>query len=132
MEIEKAVIARLVGFGYIVTEQDTCSLRFLISKVEQMIQNFCNVSKVPQGLFYIEVDMVAGEFLKEKKTFDPDSLAYMELGGAVKQIQEGDTNVVFAAGSGEQTAQQRLDSLIEQLTDGSMEELKRYRKARWK
>lgn len=55
----------------------------------------------------------------------------MGLGGEVKQIQEGDTNVVFAVGSGEQTAEQRLDTLIEWLTAGNMEELKRYRKARW-
>ena len=132
MEIEKAVIARLANFGYVVTEQDRCGLASVIRQVEQTICNFCNLAEVPKGLFYVEVDMAAGEFLKEKKTFDPNSLSYMGLGGDVKQIQEGDTNIVFAVGSGEQTAEQRLDTLIEQMTAGNMEELKRYRKARWK
>lgn len=131
MEIENAVIARLACFGYVVTDQDMDGLGITIKKVEQTICNFCNLVEVPKGLFYVEVDMAAGEFLREKKTFDPDSLSYMGLGEDVKQIQEGDTNVVFAVGSGEQTAEQRLDTLIEQLTAGNMDELKRYRKARW-
>ncbi len=132
MEIEKAVIARLAYLGYVITEQDKDGLAYAIQKAEQTICNFCNLAEVPKGLFYIEVDMATGEFLFEKKTFDPNSLSYMGLGGDVKQIQEGDTNIVFAVGSGEQTAEQRLDTLIEQMTAGNMEELKRYRKARWK
>lgn len=55
----------------------------------------------------------------------------MDLDAAVKQIQEGDTSVTFAAGEGSQTPEQRLDSLIDRLTAGREKELVRYRRLIW-
>ena len=74
--------------------------------------------------------MAVGEFLLAKKTFAPDSLSGLDLGAAVKQIQAGDTNTVFATGEGSQTAEQRLDAFISHLLSRE-EEILHYRRLAW-
>jgi len=53
------------------------------------------------------------------------------LDAAIKQIQEGDTNTVFAIGEGSLTPEQRLNGLIDYLINGRSDELYRYRKLVW-
>lgn len=85
----------------------------------------------PAGLKNIAVSMAAGFFLAAKKAAGQLNLAGVDLDAAVKQIQEGDTSVTFAAGEGSQTPEQRLDSLIDRLTAGREKELVRYRRLIW-
>lgn len=75
--------------------------------------------------------MAAGEFLQAKKTFFPDDLSMIDLSNAVKQIQSGDTNTVFAIGSGNLTQEQRLDIFINHLLSYGKDELKSFRRLRW-
>ena len=96
---------RLGSFGYVLKDGDEVILTFSIQKVENTIKNDCNVSSIPDGLANIAIDMAAGEFLTAKKTFSPDDIAGLDLGFAVKQIQEGDTITVFAIGEGTLTSE---------------------------
>ena len=89
---------RLESFGYVLNASDKALIAFSVQKVENTIKNECSVLSVPEGLINIAVDMAAGEFLMAKKTFSPDDIAGLNLDFAVKQIQAGDTNTVFATG----------------------------------
>lgn len=125
------VKARLESFGYELQEGDEFTLSFAIQKVENTIKNDCNVSSVPDGLVNIAVDMAVGEFLTVKKTFSPDSIAGLDLDVAVKQIQTGDTNTVFATGEGSLTAEQRLNNFLNYLLSYGRDEFSNYRRIRW-
>lgn len=122
---------RLRSFGYELQDGDETVLRFLIQKTENTIKNDCNVSSVPDGLVNIAVDMTIGEFLMAKKTFSPDSIAGLDLDYAVKQIQTGDTNTVFATGEGSLTAEQRLNNFLNYLLNYGKEEFHCFRRIRW-
>jgi len=130
------VTARLASFGYIVTEADAWVLGFIIQKVENHIKNDCGVYDsvtktivIPDGLHQIAVDMVVGEFLFSKKS--TGQLTGFNLDAAIKQIQEGDTNITYAIGSGDSTPEQRLDALISYLLNYGKNELVSYRCIKW-
>lgn len=125
------VTDRLASFGYTVTEGDALVLGFIIDKTENHIKNSCNLTSVPEGLYQVEVDMVCGNFLFEKKRVDSDSLTGFDLDAAAKQIHEGDTSITFALGEGSTTPEQRLDSLIAYLQSYGEPELTRYRCMAW-
>lgn len=122
---------RAEAFGYEMCEGDEFALIFAFKKVEDTIKNLCNVGTIPDGLEHIAVDMTVGEFLFAKKTFAPESLKGIDLDYAVKQIELGDTNVSFAVGAGSLTPEQRLDSFIDYLRNGSRGQLTAFRKLRW-
>ena len=122
---------RLESLGYAFRDGDEVILTFSIQKVENTIKNDCNVATVPEGLKYIAADMAIGEFLTAKKTFSPDDIAGLDLDFAVKQIQEGDTNTVFATGVGSLTPEQRLNSFLNYLLTHGRDEFSCYRRIRW-
>ncbi len=121
---------RLEAFGYDAREEDDFSLAFCVDKVRSRIKNKAHLSSVPADLEAVAADMAAGEFLLAQKTFFPDRLAGLDLGMAIKQIQEGDTNTVFATGEGSLTAEQRLDAFISRLLSREGEIL-HYRRLKW-
>jgi len=126
------VTERLKSFGYEVkADSDGFALTFCIEKVRNTIRNETNQKEVPEGLEHIAVDMVCGEFLLSKKTFAPDDLKNLDLDFAVKQIQKGDTNTVFAVGEGSQTSEQRLNTFINYLLACGKSEFARYRRFVW-
>lgn len=129
--MQNQVKERLKSFGYVFRSGDEAILSFSIQKVEQTIKNDCCLTVIPEGLNKIAIDMAAGEFLKTKKTFAPDDLSGIDLGIAVKQIQEGDTNIVFSAGEANLTQEQRLDQLLAYLLTHGREEFSCYRRLRW-
>ena len=122
---------RLKSFGYEVKESDEFSLTFCVDKVRNTIKNDTNRSEVPEGLEHIAVDMTVGEFLLAKKTFAPDDLANFDLTYAVKQIQTGDTNTVFATGDSSLTPEQRLTTFINYLLSYGRAEFSAYRRLKW-
>lgn len=122
---------RLKSFGYELQEGDEIILNFSIQKVENTIKNDCDVSSVPDGLVNIAIDMAVGEFLTAKKTFSPGSIAGLDLEMAVKQIQTGDTNTVFATGEGSSTPEQRLNTFLNYLLTYGRNEFSCYRKIKW-
>lgn len=122
---------RLQSFGYTLQDGDEVILNFSIQKVENTIKNDCNVSSIPDGLVNIAVDMAIGEFLTAKKTFSPNDIAGLDLDFAVKQIQTGDTNTVFATGESSLTPEQRLNAFVSYLLTYGRDEFSCYRKIRW-
>ena len=122
---------RLKSFGYEVKEGDEFSLTFCVDKVRNTIKNDTNQSEVPEGLEHIAVDMTVGEFLLAKKTFAPDDLTNFDLTYAVKQIQTGDTNTVFATGDSSLTPEQRLTTFINYLLSYGRAEFSAYRRLKW-
>ena len=122
---------RLESLGYVLKDGDNTLLTFSIQKVENTIKNDCNVPSIPDGLMNIAIDMAIGEFLTAKKTFVPADLEGFDLEYAVKQIQTGDTNTVFATGEGSMTPEQRLTSFIHYLLTYGRAEFSCYRKIRW-
>lgn len=104
------VTKRLESFGYVVTAADSWVLDFIIQKTENHIKNQCNTLTVPEGLHHIAVDMAVGEFLLGKKSIG--QLTGFNFESAVKSIQEGDTNITFAFGSGSMTPEERMNALI--------------------
>lgn len=122
---------RLESLGYVLKDGDEVILTFSIQKVENTIKNDCNVPFIPDGLMNIAIDMAVGEFLTAKKTFSPDDIAGLDLDFAVKQIQEGDTNTVFATGEGCLTPEQRLTSFISYLLSYGKAEFNSFRRIRW-
>lgn len=125
------VIQRLASFRYVVTEADAWVLNFIIEKTENHIKNVATILEIPDGLYQIAVDMVCGNFLYEKKAVDADSLKGFDLEAAVKQIQEGDTNVTFALGEGSSTPEQRLDAFLSYLISYGEKDFVSYRCMKW-
>lgn len=70
-------------------------------------------------------------FFFSKKTFAPTDLEGFDLEYAVKQIQTGDTNTVFATGEGSLTPEQRLTSFINYLLSYGKAEFNSFRRIRW-
>lgn len=122
---------RLKSFGYEVKAEDEFALTFYIEKVRSSIKNEVNWQDVPKELEHIAVDMTAGEFLFAKKTFTPKDLEGFDLDYAVKQIQTGDTNTVFATGEGSMTPEQRLTVFINYLLSYGKNEFNSFRRLRW-
>ncbi len=130
-DMKKRLRERLAALGYAVQGADEALLGFALDKAVGSIKNDCNLADLPEGLQRIAVEWAAGEFLQAKKAFAPDDLAGLDLEAAGKQIQAGDTNVVFAAGEGSQTPEQRLNGLINYLLSYGRAELACYRRLRW-
>lgn len=122
---------RLESFGYALKDGDEALLAFSVQKAENTIKNDCNVPCVPDGLAHIAADMAVGEFLTAKKAFSPDDIAGLDLDYAVKQIQAGDTNTVFATGEASQTPEQRLTAFLNYLLTRGRDEFSCYRRIRW-
>lgn len=122
---------RLRSFGYELKAEDDFVLSFCIDKVRSSIKNEINWQDVPEGLEHIAIDMVVGEFLLSKKTFAPNELEGFNLDYAVKQIQTGDTNTVFATGEGSMTPEQRLTAFINYLLSYGKAEFNSFRRVRW-
>ncbi len=122
------VAKRLASFGYTVTDADSWMLKFIIQKVTNHILNSCNISSIPEGLHEVAVDMVAGEFLQEKKAIGQLDESGILASDAVSSIKLGDTQVNFADG---EAASQGLDSLISWLMRGYSADLVTYRCMKW-
>lgn len=122
------VISMLTALGVTGATTDPL-LVILLQNVQQRILNKTNQSVIPEGLESVAVYMAVGEYLNMKKTVG--QLTGFDLDAAIKQIQEGDTNTVFAIGEGSLTPEQRLNGLIDYLINGRSDELYRYRKLVW-
>ena len=122
------VISMLTALGVTGAATDPL-LDILLQNVQQRILNKTNQSVIPEGLESVAVYMAVGEYLNMKKPVG--QLTGFDLDAAIKQIQEGDTNTVFAIGEGSLTPEQRLNGLIDYLINGRSDELYRYRKLVW-
>ena len=130
MTVYEAVVTRLAMLGYEVTEDDKTGLEYLISRCEKDILDNINHKVLPDGLFYILVDMVAGQFMYNKKA--AGALEGFDFEAPAKSISEGDISVTFAGASdGVLTAEARFDALLNTLMHPAESTLAAYRRMRW-
>ena len=122
---------RLESLGIRAAPENEAALSFALKNALDTCKNDCNVSEVPDGLKGVVIDMAAGEFLLGLKTFTPNSITGIDLDSAIKQIQTGDTNTVFAVGNGSMTPEERLNAFINYLLTHGKGEFAHYRRLRW-
>lgn len=127
------VKARLKSLGISVSSEpnsaDEVMLFFCITKVTNHINNQTNLSEIPQGLHEIAVDMTVGEFLFTKKSMGLLDVSSLDFDVVVKQVQEGDTNTVFAV-SESTTPEAQFNAFINYLQHNEIDFVK-YRVFTW-
>lgn len=134
-ELSELVTMRLATLGYTVAETDAAVLDYVTGHAAQYVCNSCNFRKcpddIPDALKYVTADYAVGEFLQQKMTFAPDDISGISLDYAVKQIQTGDTNTVFATGDGSTTPEQRLTAFIDYLMTYGKNMFASFRRLKW-
>lgn len=133
MTVYEAVVSRLAMLGYTVTDNDETGLNFLIDKCEKDILADINQRVLPDGLFYVHVDMVAGQFLYDKKAAGGlDGLEGFDFSAPAKSITEGDVAITFAGASDvASNAEARFDALLAGLMHPPESTLAAFRRMRW-
>lgn len=126
--LREKVIALLTALGVTGAGADAL-LEYVIQSVTERILNDVNQPSIPEGLESVSVYMAAGQYLQLKK--GSGQLEGFDLETAVKQIQEGDTNITFALGTGSLTPEQRLDGLIATLMNSGAGQFAAYRRLKW-
>ena len=124
----EAVINKLSVFGYTVKTTDEFLIAFSIQKVITHILNSCNTLTVPEGLFFVAVDRVCGEFLFSMNSSGKLELEGLDLDGAISQIKEGDTTVQFESGSSDGDKFSALVTFLK--SEGAGDEVC-FRKLKW-
>lgn len=122
------VVKRLVSFGYTPTEDDAWMIAFTTKGTVNHVLNEINHSVVPDGLHEVVVDMVCGEVLKVKYQAGELDADVVNIDGAVKSVQLGDTTVTFAT---TESGGNNMDDLFDWLIKGKGCDLLCYRKMRW-
>lgn len=133
MTVNEAVTSRLAMLGYTVKDADAPGLEYQINRCEQAILNSINQKVLPDGLFYVWVDMVAGQFLSEKKNAgELEGEEGFDFSAPAKSITEGDVSVTFAgAGDGAISPEARFDAMLSKLIHPDERILAAYRRMRW-
>ena len=133
MTVYEAVVSRLAMLGYTVTDNDETGLNFLIDKCEKDILADIKQRVLPDGLFYVPVEMVAGQFRVDKKAAGGlDGLEGFDFSAPARSITEGDVSITFAgAGDGASSAEARFDALLAGLMRPPERTLAAFRRMRW-
>lgn len=122
---------RLESFGYIFRKNDEVLLKTSVSRTENSVRNNCGLYEIPKELLDITADMAVGEFLAAKKVLCPGDIECVDLNAAVKRIEVGDTNTVFAVGEGCLTDEQRFDAFVNYLLCSGKNQLNSFRRFKW-
>lgn len=127
MTVYEAVVARLAMLGYTVTDDDKTGLEYTIHKCEAELLANINHRKLPPPLFYTLVDMVAGQYLYDKKAAGGLGEGF-DFEAPAKSITEGDISVTFAGAS---NAESRFDAMLAKLMHPAESTLAAFRRLRW-
>lgn len=118
---------RLTSLGYIATDADNKSIKFLLGKVEDNIKHWCNINEVPECLKHVVVERVCGEFLLEKASFN--QLDEALVGSLVKSTKIGDTEINYQVGA--TTPLDILRSQCKNMTSYGKTDLIAHRRVSW-
>lgn len=129
MVVRDDVIKRLKQLGYEVTEEDNEQLDFELTKILNYVKNYCNITEIPEILDLRIVDRVCADFLFYKK--NSGSLQGFNYDAVIKSIREGDTQISYAVGQGEDTPESRFDSFVKSLERGFDKWITPHRRIRW-
>lgn len=127
------VVMRLSALGVALSSAPSSSddmlLKHAIDKVTNHINSQTNLLSIPNGLKEIAIDMVVGEFLLTKKAMGLLDVETLNFEAVAKQVQDGDTNVVFAV-EANKTPEAQFEAFIMYLQHGNTDFL-RYRVLTW-
>lgn len=122
------VIEYLATLGYEVGENDKVLIEYTEKTVLQYILNFCNLSELPDELYYTALEMIVGNFLNTKWTTGSLDLGDLDLSAPVSSIKEGDTQVSYSTGTTDNATM--LKTFIQRVTNCD-EQLVAFRRLRW-
>lgn len=125
----KDVRDRLVQLGYTASEEDTAQISFELSKTVNYVKNYCNIDEIPPIVNLRLIDRVCADFLYYKK--NSGSLEGFNYDAVIKSIREGDTQIQYAVGQGEDTPENRFDAFVKQLERGFDKWITRHRRLKW-
>ena len=129
MVTREMVSSRLEQLGYTTTQSDWEHIDFELVKTINYVLNYCNITTIPEILNNRIIDKVCSEFLFYKK--NSGSLKDFNYDSVIKQIKEGDTQITYAVGQGEDTPENRFDSFVKQLERGYDKWITPHRRLRW-
>ena len=129
MVTKEKVISRLEQLGYIAKSADYDTITFELDTVLNYVKNYCNITIIPDILDNRIVDRVCSAYLfNQKNAGKLDGFNYEVV---IKELKEGDTTIKYGVGSGEDTPENRFDSLVKQLERGFDKWLTPHRALRW-
>ncbi|MCI9092724.1 MAG: hypothetical protein HFF36_02900 [Coprobacillus sp.] len=121
------VVKRLESLKYEVdNEKDEFLINYITKMVEQDIKNKINKDEVPEGLHYVWVERVCGEFLKGMR--GSNMLTDEQIEATVTSIKEGDTQVSFDKDSSPQAI---FNVLVSRLINYGNDDFAKYRRFVW-
>lgn len=130
MALYDDIVDRLGMFNCKVTDEEKNTVQFIIKKVLNSINNLTNQNyveeNIPNGIYYIVIDKVAGEYLQLKRT--TGNLEGYDFTPLIKDIQEGDTKIGY---SNSFSQADLIDSAINFLINNGDKEIIKYRKLAW-
>ena len=129
VDVLAAVKTRLSALGYTVAETDSTAIDYNVKKAEADLKARTNQLQVPEGLFYVWVDMDAGMFLADKKQTGALADQY-DFEAPAKSISEGDTSVTFAiADTG--SFEDQFDAMLAKMVNPDAELIAAFRRLVW-
>lgn len=129
MVVREDIIDRLAQLGHTATEEDYSQIDFELDKTLNYVMNYCNITTIPEILNPRIIDRVCSDYLFYKK--NSGTLKDFDYDAAIKQIKEGDTTIHYAVGQGEDTPENRFDTLVKSLERGFDKWLTPHRGLRW-
>lgn len=129
MVTREQVIDRLGMFNYITDESDNAHIDFELAKTLNYVMNYCNITTIPEILDLRIIDRVCADFLYYKK--NTGSLEGFNYDAVIKSIKEGDTQINYAVGQGEDTPENRFDAFVKHLERGFDKWITPHRRLRW-
>lgn len=129
MVTKENVVKRLTQLGYTATDADHDQIEFELQKTINYVKNYCNITDVPDILDPRIIDRVCGDFLYYKK--NSGSLEGFNYDAVIKSIKEGDTQIQYAVGQGEDTPENRFDAFVKSMERGFDKWITPHRRLRW-
>lgn len=124
------VLKLLDAIGYPMREEDVWLLGYCVQMVDWEIKNACNIQKVPEGLYKVAQGLIVASFLDRLSARGVlTKSGELSFDGAIKRLQEGDTNIEFVTDS-TTSDEQKLKQFIADCNRGR-EQFIRYRRLAW-
>ena len=113
-------VTKLEGLGYYSIEQDRTLLTYMLETNIQYVFNNCNITELPEGLYYQVVNKTCGDFLLTMQNTNKLPSGF-EFEAGIKRLKEGDVTIEYNSAY----------DLISTLNSTFNQNLTRYRKIAW-
>jgi len=100
-----------------------------LNKTLNYVKNYCHITTIPDILEPRIIDRTCADFLFYKK--NSGSLEGFNYDAVIKSIKEGDTQIQYAVGQGEDTPENRFDTFVKSLERGFDKWITPHRRLRW-